>query len=348
MHWRLQDLLSRHGPRVLLVSSLVLVVWLAGLSRVSGVPGYAEVSPVRVASLETARVAAVLVAAGDLVQGGEVLAELDPATVDGEIRVLEAELARFAAQLQDVEHDARAAQMSADAAVADSASRLSGAKETLAVREAWVQRAEQQVAAGLASADGLPEARAELVELRGEVRRLQGELSHREEALRVAKQRASGSGGAEAPALQQSSRARAVVEAELAAARDRRAGLTLRAPISARVSAVHHRVGEVLPAEQPLLELLPLSTSTVVACLPEQYGIGVRAGSRASLNSWSGGHTWSGVVLDVVGLVAEAPDRCKQRVNDLGWVRPVRIQAETGALVPGERFEVVFLPDGGA
>jgi hypothetical protein len=80
----------------------------------------------------------------------------------------------------------------------------------------------------------------------------------------------------------------------------------------------------------------------VIACLPERYPVEVKAGTSVALRGTTGGGPRTGVVVDVVGLISEAPDRCKQRPNEVGWVRPVRIQVDGGGLVPGERFDVAF------
>ena len=60
MHWRAQDALNRHGPRLLMLGSVVAVAVLVVLGPRTTVPGYAEVSPIRVASLEEGRVSDVV------------------------------------------------------------------------------------------------------------------------------------------------------------------------------------------------------------------------------------------------------------------------------------------------
>lgn len=342
MHWRAQEALNRQGPRLLMLASVVAVIALVAVGPRTTVPGYAEVSPVRIASLEAGRVAEVPVLDGALVSAGDVVGILDDAPIQGRIRVLRAELERHGATLAGVEREAQATLLEAQAEREDTSAQLRAAGEALAVAQERRDARARQVELGLAARDDLAVLDAEVAELKGDVDLLQTRLEHQLDALALTRQGIEGDGDAPAPALLEQVRAVGVVQEELALLEERRAAMTMRAPIDARVGVVHYRRGEVLPAQETFAELLPLETTTVVACVPEKFGIFVRAGTPAELWPADGGAPRVGLVVDVVGLVSEAPDRCKQRPNEIGWVRPVRIAVDGGGLVPGQRFDVTF------
>ena len=344
MHWRTQELLTRHGPKALLAASIAFVVLLTVAGPEDTVMGYAEVTPVRVGSVESGRVAEVRVVPGQIVSEGEVVGLLDDGPLQGRMRVLRAELSRGGAELEGQERTAQTARALAEGDRAESSAQLKSTKERLRIAREQLVTREAQVAAGLTTRDSLIPLNAEIAELVGEVSRLQARLEAQTE---VAARAVSGlSVGAEGPAPAVASQARAVgvLQEELGTLEERRLDLTLRAPQAARVAAVHYRVGEVAPALQVFAELLPLETTTVVACVPEMFGVRIEAGGAAELWPADGGAMRLGTVVDVSGLVSEAPDRCKQRPNEVGWVRPVRIQVDGAGLVPGQRFDVAFIP----
>ena len=343
MNWRAQDLLTRHGPKVLLLASLGFVITLAVARPAGTVLGYAEVAPVRVASLESGRVVGVTVTPGEIVAEGAIVGVLDDTPIRGRMRVLEAELSRSGAVLEGQQRDAQTALAFAQANRAESSARLKAAREGLRIAEQRLADRRKQVTAGLATRDSLVPLETEVATLRGEVSQLSARLEAQTSAATMAAEGMDADPGGTAPAVASETRAMGVVQEELALLEERRKDTTLRAPLAARVASVHYRVGEVLPELQVFAELLPLETTTVVACVPEQFRGLVRAGGKTELWPASGGAIRTGTVVDVSGLVSEAPDRCKQRPNEVGWVRPVRIQVDGAGLVPGQRFDVAFV-----
>lgn len=339
MHWRVQEFLAIQGPRVLTLGSLTAVVWLLLQGPSTGIPGFAEGDPVRVAALEAGRLTEVLAAPGDVVAAGQVVGRLDDGAIQATIRVREAELQQRGAALQNEERSAQSVVRLAVADEEDARALLAGAKEQLRLARDLVAERKRQVEAGLAEGASLAPLQAAVAEHQASVDRMIARVENLK--AQTAAARAAAEGNETAPAVREEVEARSVVREELASLERRLASMTLRAPLAARVSAVHARPGEILPAHAPLIDLIPLETTTVVACLPEQLSDEVRAGSPAELRPATGG-TRTGVVVDVAGLVSEAPERCKQRPNDMGWVRPVRIAVEGGGLVPGQRFDVSF------
>jgi multidrug resistance efflux pump len=340
MHWRTQELLIRHGSKALLLGSVAFVVTLAVLRPSGTVPGYAEVAPVRIGSLESGRVMTVDVAPGQLVAQGDRVAVLDDSPILGRIRVLQAELVRTGAVLEGEKREAQTALTLARAGQAESAARLAAARERMRLAEERLAEAQRQVNAGLATRDALEEPSSDVATLRGEVAQLSARLSAQAQVAGIAQAGSTASEGA-ADAVSEA-RALGVVQEEVALLELRRRDMVLTAPLAGRVAGVHFRVGEVVPELEVFAELLPLETTAVVACVPEQYRGRVAAGGPVELWPADGGAVRAGTVVDVSGLVSEAPDRCKQRPNETGWVRPVRIEVSGAGLVPGQRFDVAF------
>jgi HlyD family secretion protein len=343
----MQEMLLRHGGKFLMALSVGLVALLI----VRGPPpvqvlGYAEVAPVRLSSLETAKVLRTLVEPGQVVKKGDVVAELDPTMIQGRMAILKAELERHEAGLMGAKAVAESSIDAARADKAESTTRLGAAREALRIARAAQAERDEQVKAGLASADSLAnlEVRAALQRARGEMERFRQQLDYRTTVLRKALARLEGADTEPSDALLEGTRAQSVVGEELALLQTRLEELTLRAPMAARVAALRYRPGEVLPAGEAIADLMPLETTRVIACLPERYPVEVKTGTSVALRGTTGAGIRSGVVVDVVGLISEAPERCKQRPNEIGWVRPVRIEVTGGGLVPGERFDISFGP----
>jgi HlyD family secretion protein len=343
MHWRTEELLQRHGPNGLMALSLALVGLLL-LQPLSGVPGYAEVEPVRIGSLESGIVASVTVVPGQVLREGDVLGTLDAGPIDDRMRVLSAELAMHQANLLNAEAGAKSMERSARSDRLDAAAHLTGSRTSLQVAAQRLANRQKQVGSGLATQDSLGPMLAEVAMWETEVQQQQVRYDRTSTALDNAVSRAVAGKEGAAPAVLVEVRAQAVVREELALLEQRKQRMTLRSPVAARVIAVHHRVGEVLGPQAPLVELLPLQTTAVAACLPEAFAKHVQPGSSARLHPAAGGEVRMGTVVDLVGLVSEAPERCKQRPNEIGWVRPVRIAVAGEGLVPGQRFDVSFGP----
>jgi multidrug resistance efflux pump len=343
MNAQTQDFFVRHGAKLLMATSIAVVTTLI----VRGPPpvlvlGYAEVVPVRLATLEIAKVSKTLVEPGQVVAAGDIVAQLDPALIQGRIAILMAELERHGAALIADEDLAKSSVLTAEAEMEESSARLGGARKALELADANLAERKRQVEAGLAGAEALASMEVDAAQLRADVDRYDRQYKHRTAVLTEMRARLATAENEPARALLEGTRAENVTREELALLQTRLDALTLRAPTASRVSALHYRVGEVLPQGAAVVELMPLETKRVIACLPERYPVVVRAGSTAELRGTTGAGLRSGTVVDVVGLISEAPERCKQRPNETGWVRPVRILVEGGGLVPGERFDVSF------
>lgn len=99
--WRVRHALSTGWIWVLWVAAAVLAVFLYdGMGGSRHAPGVAEVKLISVGSPRAARVANVLVRAGQAVEAGEVLARLDTSVLDVEIAAAEVEVGRLRAEIQ--------------------------------------------------------------------------------------------------------------------------------------------------------------------------------------------------------------------------------------------------------
>ena len=343
LHWRTRYALSRFGPAALMLGSLALVVGAMLRSRGATVPGYAEVAVVRVASLEAGVVSSVDVVPGQLVGAGEVLARLDAGPIHARMRVLQARRDQQVAALADSEDAARSDIGEARIAASSAQVALERSRAELSARHAELAAAQDRLALGLVTRDALEPLRRSVLTLEAEVpARERAAAAQRAQVQRLSSRLGAGDAVDAPPAVLEQVGALAVLEEELRALQERLEARTLKAPLAARVAGVHRTPGEILPAQESFIELLPLQTSTVVACLPEQFVGGVRAGARVQLWPESGQEGLSGVVVDIAGLVEAAPDRCKQRPNEVGWVRPLRVAVAESQLVPGQRFAVGF------
>ena len=93
MDWKFKRWLVRWGPTTLFVATLGAAFWLHGPMDGPGtVLGFAEGEEVAVSSMETSRVLTIHAEPGQKVKAGEILVELDPASLEAEIAIAEAEV----------------------------------------------------------------------------------------------------------------------------------------------------------------------------------------------------------------------------------------------------------------
>jgi multidrug resistance efflux pump len=333
MGWRLEHALATWGPRALLLLSALALLPLLRFASGGVVPAFVEVAPISVGSLETARVLAVHVRPGMLVAAGTVLAELDPSAIDAKIRVLRAERQREERDASESTFDRESALREAEADALDTELQLSAAQAELALRRDAVAARAERVRVGLETAD--TEADADVAALVVEQERLAAELAGRRQHRDSVRAWLAAGGVATSPAA-------IAIDEEITALLEEKRELTLRAPVDGRIATVWKRPGAVLRAGEPLLDLLPARGTDVIACLPERFPQEVPVGASASLLPATGGAAREGVVTDVLGLVDEAPERCRTRPDEFGWMRAVRIAVFGDALTPGARFSVRF------
>jgi HlyD family secretion protein len=320
--------LRRH-PRIWLRSLLrgwTFVVWLVAAvlatylastnTRFGEIVGVIETVAGPVAPLETARLSAVQVTVGQRVKTGDIVATMDPALVDAELRVAEVEMAEARDTISGYQRDILQMVQKGEASVLDAEMGL----ETLKINQARdagelaelkkeQQRREGLLAKRLISeelASQLRPAIAALAEtlaanpalIKVEERRLERAKKDRDDMkvwLRVdARQEVSA-------AIQDKEKARsAIADAQRDLLELRRKNFTLRATRDGTVSTILHNPGDIVAAGDPVLQVIPLSDS-IVGFLPEIQLGELTVGQRMLIKRMSGRGTSVGAVVESIG-----------------------------------------------
>lgn len=310
-----------------------------------------------------ARVLKVLVRPGDVVAQGTPLAELATAEVDLEIAVADAELSRLQSAVEAVVLDVRGADFEAGA-------RLEADAERAAVDLAALAAEQKRDAAELATVEELLNKQRELVEKKLASAEQRDQLELRRAALADSVADATaGLAAAKAHAAKADQRlaewtkghssssddartapARASVRAQeerLRQLRAERDALTLRAPITGRVSAVLAVEGAALAGGEVAVRVQDDAANSATAWVDEQGAGKVSVGDRVLLRPTDGrGAERTGVVRALGVGVAELPMRFRQIPGEVSFGRAVFLDLDpvAGALppLPGQAFESSF------
>ena len=320
--------LRRH-PRIWLRSLLrgwTFVVWLAAAvlaaylastnTRFGEIVGVIETVAGPVAPLETARLSAVQVTVGQRVKTGDIVATMDTALVDAELRVAEVEMAEARDTISGYQRDILQMVQKGEASVLDAETGL----ETLKINQARdagelaelkkeQQRREGLLAKRLISeelASQLRPAIAALAEtlaanpalIKVEERRLELAKKERDDMkvwLRV------DAGQEVSAAIQDKEKARgAIADAQRDLLDLRRKNFTLRATRDGTVSTIMHNPGDIVAAGDPVLQVIPLSDA-VAGFLPEIQLGELTVGQRMLIKRMSGRGTSVGAVVESIG-----------------------------------------------
>lgn len=340
------------------------VAWLQlDVSAVGRAPATIDGAEVAAVAPRAARVQKVMVRPGDVVAQGTPLAELATAEVDLEIAVAEAELARLRSAVDAAVLDLRGAdfeaggrmEQDADRAAADLQTLLADEKrdraeldtvETLLKKqrelvEKKLASAEQRDQLDLrraALAESVADASAGIAAARARVERANERLAEWKKAHTSAVDDAR-TGPERAGVLAQEERLRQL--------RAEREALTLRAPLTGRVSAVLVVEGTMLGAGEVAARVQDDSARTATAWVDEQGANKVAVGDRVRLRPTDGiGAERTGVVRALGVGVAELPARFRQIPSEASFGRAVFLDLDIaeGALppLPGQAFESVF------
>lgn len=344
---RLRLLLGRLPSGLLvLAAALGFFVLTQGLNTsATPVIGYAEAVTHSVGPLQAGRLSAVTAQLGQVVRAGTVLARLDarPLELARDRRLAELFLAR---------------------------ARLAAERD---IQDSQLQRGQAQ-AVRLHAAE--EKARAELEELEGQLRRLQG-LSGQQlvraaeiEAVRQKQRAVAAELAARAlgnkreqekmglrPRTEEEQRHRLslrlepiaaavhVQEAALAEAEYALAQTTLVAPVDGTVGAVLQRPGDVLAAGAPVVTLVTARPGRVVAYVPERLARGLSLGMKVKLRRGGPfrGAVLPGEVVELAPQLEEVPVRARRAPTLPTWARRVTIQvAAVQPLLAGEAFVVTL------
>jgi HlyD family secretion protein len=251
-----------HRP-VLLAALLAL----AACSEPDGsgqLQGYVEGDYLLVGAQAGGRIEQVHVQAGDQVEAGAPLVELDPAGAQAGVAEAEARLAAAKAQLADLEQGRRPEEIAViEAQIAEAAANLAATQREF-------ERVERLPAGRVVSASALDQARMAYEMAKARVGSLQGEL----EVARLP---------ARTDAIAAARHAVEAAAAALAEARWQLEQRRLLSPAAAVVEEVFFRPGEVVSAGQPLLALLPPGNRKLRFFVPEPQLAGLRLGQAVAI-----------------------------------------------------------------
>jgi multidrug resistance efflux pump len=309
--------LLRGWTFVVWLAAAVLAAYLASTNtRFGEIVGVIETVAGPVAPLETARLSAVQVTVGQRVKTGDIVATMDTALVDAELRVAEVEMAEARDTISGYQRDILQMVQKGEASVLDAETGL----ETLKINQARdagelaelkkeQQRREGLLAKRLISeelASQLRPAIAALAEtlaanpalIKVEERRLELAKKERDDMkvwLRV------DAGQEVSAAIQDKEKARgAIADAQRDLLDLRRKNFTLRATRDGTVSTIMHNPGDIVAAGDPVLQVIPLSDA-VAGFLPEIQLGELTVGQRMLIKRMSGRGTSVGAVVESIG-----------------------------------------------
>ncbi|MCA9516061.1 MAG: HlyD family efflux transporter periplasmic adaptor subunit [Myxococcales bacterium] len=350
--WTLRESVA---PWLLWLAAAAFAVYLYGGLVGGGSPlvGYAETVRVHLAPLERARVAEVLVRAGDHVAAGDTLALLDATTLEANLRVVAAERARVEAQLtaaadaarRELGADAFALTLNRDAIERD----LRDAKLLAETRAAELKAVERELGRQRPLLEqGLVD-RQVVADLEIRATRLRREVGEARQTVKLVEGQVSTVGARpEVDADAAVATATAPLEAELRvldqralALRTQRDGLVLRAPVSGEVVAVRLRAGQIADADMPVADVIAENLGRVVVCVPEDRGVMLAEDRPVHLRARVGDHADLVGRTVSVGPVVELPLRCRVAPDRPVWGREATIELVPPARVtPGQTFDV--------
>lgn len=249
------------------IAVLAALIWFA-FGRDEGPEpwlGYVEGEAVEVATPVSGQLASLNVQRGGQVTAGQALFALNPVTTAAELRRLEAELAAARAQRDDL---LKARQRPAELDVARAQQAAARAEVTRTQRE--YQRIATLAQRGFATRSQLDAARAAAEGARAALRQAQaseasGELPGRTDQIAAADAQI------------------AAAEAAIAAQRRRGAEIAPAAPASALVEQTYFNPGEWVPANTPVVRLLPPGRVKIRFYAPQDAISGLKPGTKVSV-----------------------------------------------------------------
>lgn len=351
---RVREGLKDMAPTLCLVGTLAAagLVYFGGGDPAAHYVGFAQTTTQAVAPLENGRVSKILVAVGERVLAGQIVATLDTSTVDAEIAVAEARRAQLDA---DMRVERALIDQGLDRAVEGLVRERALGREEQARMDAEakaiageVARVKQLVEQRQAVADDL--ARLELKQagtdaVTAEKPRTLRVLSDQIAAAEVRRKIANDPSSALAAKL---SAGLLVADRSIELLRRRREGHVLRAEQPGSVAAIDKRAGDVVEAGKPVVRLV-MADDRVVACVPEHSALALREGDGAALHvRGRGGAPLAARVVALGPLVTELPARCWVAPRVPLWGREVTVALDPPVeLIAGQAFDVAFSPSHG-
>lgn len=351
---------TRLGP-VALFAGTVYAAWLV-FQDVGGrgaVLGVAQGQEVRLAPLYDARVESVAVEVGQQVEAGQVIVSLDPAPIDAQIQLLEAERAKVSAEIKAtaalarqeatsetrrLATDLESAEVALAEATAEARSLGAELRATAEQRRKLAALVEQR----MASAQDASEVNVRWAALKKQTEEAERSLVVLRERVDAARKRMSdGSADLSEVSAEPLRRELEGIERSIDDLQKQRSALVLRSPIAGQVSSLLVRPGEVAPAGVPVATVVGTASGRVFACVSETQAMSVRVGDQALL--WPKGRSGEplrGRTVSIGPVVAELPLRCRSVPSLPAWGREVVIQLDDEVkLLPGQAFDVRLQPE---
>jgi len=285
--------------------------------------GYIEGEYVLVAPIETARIDALLPERGQRVESGDILIQLEKRDIEILVAQAEATVARAGAELADLQHGARDAEIAvAEAAVESFQADLDEAeREYQRAQDLFERNVAAQSQLDLAGAKRdialarLRESEAQLAVLRLPAR--EGRIAAAEAALREA-------------------------NAALEAAQWRRSQRTLTAPVSGVVADIYRFTGDLAGPQAPILSILPDDGIKLRFYVPEPSHAHLAIGD---VISFSCDNCPDGLQA-TVSYLATSPEFTPPVIYSINarqklvYLAEARIDPSTEALKPGQIVDV--------
>ncbi|AUX42695.1 hypothetical protein SOCE26_041280 [Sorangium cellulosum] len=340
--------LSGALPVVTMLATLGLAAWMYFSEGPSGrILGFADAEMELVAAVEIGRVTSIQVDVGAEVAPGQVIAVLDSAAIDAELKVARAEEARLLALIPAeqarLEEEIQMGLESLQRELAhqrEEQRRIAAEGEALTSEISRMKRLVEDKQASLDDLSPLDLQRASVEALAGEKPRtlelLRVQIAAAEERRKKIRERAG-------PETAQIEADLAVTRQEIEHLELRRAQQTLRAMRAGRVSTIYKRSGDVAVPGDPIVDLVS-TRGRIVACVPERSAIDLQVGDTAKL--WVRGQSGAPLTgrTSVLGpLVLELPIRCRTVPTVPVWGRLATIELDHPfALLAGQAFDVTF------
>lgn len=358
--WQIKRWAAHFGPWLIFLASVAFAAWLYfdGYQR-STIMGYAEGEEVSLAPLQLGRLVSVAVETGQEVVAGQVVAALDPSTMDMEIAILEAEQAELGAQIDAEKALANRDRLIDTRRLDTDVERLKltlsreeaafqQAKAELQPLQAEHQRLSKLVADRLATADDLSQVevryvaldkvvqeKPQIIELlRAQVAQAEGRRQQRTVGVEMA-----------AVTSQPFILEREVLQKRLEQLRQQRLNLTLRAPTSGIVTTTYKRPGETVEAGESVVSILSFHAARITAYVPEEDVFSVKVGDRARMwpRGVRKGKALTGRAIAVSPQVSEMPIRFRAAVARPTFGQKVVVLLDNPEqIASGQTFNVEF------
>jgi len=336
----LKSSLQRHSAAAFMVVSAATALALMDPST-HDAPAFVDAIPTRIAPEQTARLAAVHVQAGTLVQEGDLLATLDTRALELSLQVLRGELAALESTHGVERHDQESILHTVRMELAIAESDLRMAQTSVTSMTEKLDSRTRSAQAGLIAATDVADLRHELALRNAQAERSQvavDSLRRRMDHLQTTNDGVAVTDAARAAQ-------RDVLLARIAQVEHQLAEGSIRAPFDGRVSQISQAAGATVSPASPILELVPETASHVVACVPEDTALQLAPGAEVRLISTAGANMRA-TIASIANVVRPSDFRCRGTMHDELWVRPVYLTLdEQRGLPAGSQLRAHFRSD---